>query len=123
MRKVDLLQWGSLEEKGDDKKLQTPSSVVTDQPNEDNVHKYPTSSHYAKDWDKLVADVKKEEKEEKPEGDAALNKLFQQIYGDGSDEVRRAMNKSFVSGHIIIASAPPPQLNVAWGGGGLVFAR
>ena len=102
MRKVDLLQWGSLEEKGDNKKLRTPSSVVTctDHPTEDNVHKYPTSSHYSRDWDKLVADVKKEEKEEKPEGDAALNKLFNEIYSDGSDEVRRAMNKSFVSSHI-----------------------
>ncbi len=63
----------------------------------DTVHKYPSSSHYTRDWDKVVANVKKEEKDEKVEGDAALNKLFQQIYGDGSDEVRRAMNKSFVS--------------------------
>ena len=61
------------------------------------MHKYPSSSHYTRNWDKLVADVKREEKEEKPEGDAALNKLFQQIYHDGSDEVRKAMNKSFVS--------------------------
>ena len=59
--------------------------------------KYPSSSHFNKDWDKLVADIKKEEKNEKLEGEAALNQLFQQIYADGSDEVKRAMNKSFVS--------------------------
>uniref|UniRef100_A0A452QLY3 SGT1 homolog, MIS12 kinetochore complex assembly cochaperone n=1 Tax=Ursus americanus TaxID=9643 RepID=A0A452QLY3_URSAM len=44
---------------------------------------YPSSSHYARNWDKLL------------EGDAALNKLFQQIYSDGSDDMKRAMIKSF----------------------------
>lgn len=58
---------------------------------------YPTSSHYTRKWDKMVVDISEEEKNEKLEGDAALNKLFQQIYTDGSDEVKRAMNKSFVS--------------------------
>ena len=62
-----------------------------------DVMTYPSSSHHVKDWDKLVTEIKKEEKNEKPEGDAALNSLFQQIYGDGSDEVKKAMNKSFVS--------------------------
>ena len=63
-------------------------------------HKYPTSAHYTRDWDKLVSDIKKDEKDEKLEGDAALNQLFQQIYSDGSDEVKKAMNKSFVSNNV-----------------------
>ena len=63
----------------------------------DTVHKYPSSSHYRHNWDALEAQMKAEEKDEKLEGDAALNKLFQQIYSDGSEETRRAMNKSFVS--------------------------
>lgn len=62
---------------------------------EDAVHKYPTSRHLYTDWDQLAKEVQEEEKKENSEGDAALNALFKQIYADGSDEVKRAMNKSF----------------------------
>ena len=95
LRKLEGLQWSSLETPGTEA-LKQPS-VVGKKSEEDIVHKYPSSAHYTRNWDKVVADVKKEEKDEKLEGDAALNQLFQQIYKDGNDEVRKAMNKSFVS--------------------------
>ena len=104
MRKCEGLHWESLEQKDAAPKLKLPSEQAPSASTTTaaaaagpEIHKYPSSSHYTRDWDKLVANVKKEEKEEKPEGDAALNKLFQQIYQDGSDEVKKAMNKSFVS--------------------------
>lgn len=86
---------------------------------------YP-SSKSKKDWDKLEAEVKKEvwsrypiiyqfccycfsfsnmtgcmiriyqEKDEKLDGDAALNKFFRDIYKDADEDMRRAMMKSFV---------------------------
>jgi suppressor of G2 allele of SKP1 len=87
MRKCEAFRWESLES------VAASSASEKDEAS----HKYPSSSHYTRDWDKLVAEVKQEEKDEKPEGDAALNKLFQQIYQDGSDDVKKAMNKSFVS--------------------------
>jgi suppressor of G2 allele of SKP1 len=37
-----------------------------------------------------------QEKEEKLEGDAALNKFFRDIYSDADEDMRRAMMKSFV---------------------------
>ena len=47
------------------------------------------------DWNKLEAEVKKDEKEEKLEGEQALQKLFRDIYGNADEDTRRAMNKSF----------------------------
>ncbi|XP_046693448.1 protein SGT1 homolog isoform X2 [Silurus meridionalis] len=96
MKKTEAIRWEKLEGEGilPDLKHFSPSQ-----------NQYPSSSHYTRNWDKLVGDIKEEEKNEKLEGDAALNKLFQQIYSDGSDEVKKAMNKSFMeSGGTVLST-------------------
>ncbi|ELU04389.1 hypothetical protein CAPTEDRAFT_114892, partial [Capitella teleta] len=101
LKKCDGFRWEKLE---GDPQLATVKHIPAAVLNAD-VHKYPTSSHVTKDWDKVVSDIKKDEKDEKLEGDAALNQLFQQIYCDGSEEVRKAMNKSFVqSGGTVLST-------------------
>lgn len=53
-------------------------------------------------WDKLV---ESELKDDAAQGEAALNELFQKIYTEGSDEVKKAMNKSFVeSGGTVLST-------------------
>ncbi|NXX76025.1 SGT1 protein, partial [Urocolius indicus] len=97
MKKPEAVRWEKLEGQGDSPKLK--------QFMPDTQHLYPSSSHYTRNWDKLVVEIKEEEKNEKLEGDAALNKLFQQIYSDGTDEVKRAMNKSFMeSGGTVLST-------------------
>uniref|UniRef100_A0ACB8FJT2 Suppressor of G2 allele of SKP1 n=1 Tax=Sphaerodactylus townsendi TaxID=933632 RepID=A0ACB8FJT2_9SAUR len=78
LKKPEALRWEKLEGNGGSPKLKhfPPDSML-----------YPSSSHYTRNWDKLVGEIKEEEKSEKLEGDAALNKLFQQIYSDGTDEM------------------------------------
>jgi len=93
LKKADGFRWGELEPTGsEDPDVKIISAAA---PPSEPVPSYPTSSKKVKDWNRLEKEVTQEEKDEKLEGDAALNKLFQQIYGDASDETRRAMNKSF----------------------------
>ncbi|XP_020832684.1 protein SGT1 homolog isoform X2 [Phascolarctos cinereus] len=97
MKKSEAVRWEKLEGQRD---VSKPKQFTPD-----SKHIYPSSSHYTRNWDKLVGEIKEEEKNEKLEGDAALNKLFQQIYSDGSDEVKRAMNKSFMeSGGTVLST-------------------
>ncbi|XP_065841090.1 protein SGT1 homolog [Oscarella lobularis] len=93
MPKVEAIRWSSLEGQPDVAKIKhiTTSDSAVSRPT------YPSSHHgtASKDWDKLVAEIRKEEKDEKLDGDAALNKFFQEIYSGASEETKRAMNKSF----------------------------
>ncbi|KAJ8011727.1 hypothetical protein DPEC_G00061240 [Dallia pectoralis] len=94
MKKTEGIRWEKLEGEG----LEPSAKHFTPQ-------QYPSSSSSSRNWDKVVVDISEEEKKEKLEGDAALNKLFQQIYSDGTDEVKRAMNKSFMeSGGTVLST-------------------
>ncbi|KAJ3104024.1 Cochaperone protein [Phlyctochytrium planicorne] len=79
------VKWGTLE--GEDSGiLQTMVGPEGDKP------VYPSSSKKNTNWDAVAKSVD----EEKPEGEAALNALFQQIYKDANEDTRRAMMKSYV---------------------------
>jgi len=58
-----------------------------------------------KDWNKIEQNLRKDEENEKPEGDEALQKLFRDIYGKANPDTRRAMNKSFqTSGGTVLST-------------------
>jgi suppressor of G2 allele of SKP1 len=81
--------WGTLE--GEDT---LPQAVISSSSSGggEKPPAYPSSAKKKTDWN----EIEKSYEEEKPEGDAALNELFQRIYKDGTDETRKAMMKSFV---------------------------
>lgn len=69
------------------------------------VPSYPTSSKNKKNWDQLDKEITKSMANDKPEGDAALNQLFKQIYERADEDTRRAMIKSYqTSGGTVLST-------------------
>eukprot|EP00590_Aulacoseira_subarctica_P002729 CAMPEP_0172435530 /NCGR_PEP_ID=MMETSP1064-20121228/71230_1 /TAXON_ID=202472 /ORGANISM="Aulacoseira subarctica , Strain CCAP 1002/5" /LENGTH=409 /DNA_ID=CAMNT_0013183857 /DNA_START=95 /DNA_END=1324 /DNA_ORIENTATION=- len=79
-------------------------SNTTDAPTSETCSKpRPYASH--RDWNAIERELSKKEDEEKPEGEEALNKLFKQIYGNATEDTRRAMVKSFqTSGGTVLST-------------------
>ncbi|TXG50577.1 hypothetical protein EZV62_023101 [Acer yangbiense] len=99
LAKAEAINWTSLEYSSEISVLQKVNvpSVASQRPS------YP-SSKKTRDWDKLEAEVKKEEKEERLDGDAGVNKLFRDIYQNADEDMRRAMMKSFVESNGTVLS-------------------
>ncbi|KAE8077777.1 hypothetical protein FH972_016307 [Carpinus fangiana] len=100
LAKAESIFWKSLEFSKENTVPQKVNASVTGSQRPT----YPSSKPKRVDWDKLEAEVKKEEKDEKLDGDAALNKFFQNIYSDADEDTRRAMKKSFVESNGTVLS-------------------
>ncbi|EFA08477.1 protein SGT1 homolog [Tribolium castaneum] len=99
LKKSEGIRWAKLEGPED-----LPKAIPVEVAQTSGPPAYPTSKK-GKDWSVVEKEIKEEEAKEKPEGEEALNKLFQEIYGKGSDEVKRAMNKSYMeSGGTVLST-------------------
>jgi len=102
MIKVNNYQWPALERPADDVIVRTAAGNSQVSVAYDTKAKAYSSN---RDWDAIGVDLKKQEEEEKLEGEDALNKLFRDIYSKANEDTRRAMNKSFqTSGGTVLST-------------------
>jgi len=99
LKKARAAKWPALEFTGS--KVDSWNSVSDSKEPKPGLN-YPSSSKKGdKNWDKMASTVE----EEKVEGEAALNQVFQNIYKGASDDQRRAMLKSFMeSGGTVLST-------------------
>ena len=106
LRKKDAFEWHELFGKASPDEVDKPP-VTASSNRPKSVEGKTRARPYAsdKDWEAIERDVLEEEKNAKPEGDEAMNKLFQQIYANASEETRRAMIKSYqTSGGTVLST-------------------
>jgi suppressor of G2 allele of SKP1 len=90
LKKVEAVNWNWLE---------PPSDADLSRPS------YPTSSKKKTDFNKLDKEAEQEIKKEKPQGEAAMQALFKEIYSNADEDTRRAMIKSFqTSGGTVLST-------------------
>jgi len=89
LKKAEGVRWAALEGDGS---APLPGGVTATASGAAAPVKGPYAS--GRDWAAIEKNLAAEA-EEKKEGEAALNEMFQKIYGDASDDTKRAMNKSF----------------------------
>jgi suppressor of G2 allele of SKP1 len=93
LNKKEKHEWHDLFGRGESKKSSEKDSMAKPIPTTKKTTTRPYASH--RDWDAIERDVAREEESESPEGDEAVNKLFQSIYKNANEDTRRAMIKSF----------------------------
>lgn len=85
LRKTSAVHWSVLERKTVSSESQVDTAPLA-------APSYPSSSLKKHDWDKLEKQIEAEESTQENE----IGDLLKRIYQDGSSDVRRAMNKSFM---------------------------
>jgi suppressor of G2 allele of SKP1 len=102
LRKTTPHEWHELMGKHDE---QDEATIVSteDVPLMDADKPRAYASH--RDWDAIERNLKLQESQEKPEGEEAMNRLFQDIYGKADENTRRAMVKSYqTSGGTVLST-------------------
>jgi len=101
LKKVNQFRWKELEDTGENIPTTVQQPQTSNGSSTSSQASVPSVYSTKKNWDKIAKDVA----EEKLEGEESLNKLFQDIYGNGTDEQKRAMMKSFLeSGGTVLST-------------------